>query len=67
MKTCLDCQHLSYSTAQPEYGEYTPGYEASMSCNKNHWCYDGYNDDLRMFRAKLYMARDCQDFVKSTT
>ena len=63
--TCLDCDHMNFTAATPEYSEYTPGYEADMSCNKNHWVYDAYNDDIRRVRVKLYSSRTCDDFKEA--
>lgn len=63
--TCLDCRYLNYRTGDPGYSEYTPGWDVSMSCNKAHWTYDAYNDELPQLRAKLYMARECKDFQVS--
>ncbi len=60
--TCLDCTHLYYSSASPGYSEMTPGYDADMSCNKNHWVFDAFNDNLNELRAKFYTSRSCKDF-----
>ena len=64
MSTCLDCKELCYSTGGPGYSEVTPGWDASLSCNKNYWVYDAFNDELPRLRAKLYSSRTCPDFKK---
>ena len=60
--TCLECAHMSYQAAEPGWSEYTPGWDATIDCMKNHWAYDAFNDNLSSLHVKLYMSRSCDDF-----
>ena len=62
--TCLDCKHISYSSGSPGYSEYTPGWDAELSCIEGVWTYDAFNDELKDVRDKLYTARTCSKFEK---
>lgn len=65
-KTCLECEHLYFSAAEPGYSEYTPGCDAHMSCNKNVWVWDAFDDHVRQLKDKLYAARACEEFKEDT-
>jgi len=62
-KLCWFCQHFYYSTAEPDYSEYTPGSDFHMSCNKSHWDFDAFNTSQEEFGKMLTSARNCPDFV----
>lgn len=61
-RICWECRHISFSEGSPGYSEYTPGYEFSLSCNKDIWSFDQYSDGLKQFREKLQIAATCKKF-----
>ena len=62
MKTCLECKHWYWYSANPGYSELTPGDDASMGCNKNRWLLKMYADERGDVRDKLRTAETCDLF-----
>lgn len=63
-RLCWYCQYFYYSNADPGYSEVTPGWELSMSCNKNHWTFDAYSTSQKEFADMIQTAKKCKDFKK---
>ncbi len=63
---CANCKHFCFATGDYGYSEYTPGWDAAMSCNRKHWKIDMFGDDEREVRRKLRMAETCKDFEAVT-
>lgn len=61
-RNCVDCAHWRYSSGSPGYSEWTPGSDASMSCDKQYWKWDQEIDEERDVKAKLHTAETCADF-----
>jgi len=62
-KLCWFCIHFYYNQASPDYSEYTPGDDFSISCGKNHWDFNAYRTSQEEFGKMLSTARTCPDFV----
>ena len=62
-KTCLNCEHFYYSNAEPGYGEYTPGSDFAMFCNKNKWNFDAYDTRKGQFAEMMATAEICEHFT----
>ena len=62
--TCVFCKHFCFSLGTPDYSDYTPGEDASLSCDKEYWDIRNYEDDCeRKFREALKLAQTCKEFV----
>lgn len=61
-KLCWWCPFFRYSQGTPDYSEYTPGEDFSISCAKNHWNFDQQETSLEQFREILETAQTCKDF-----
>lgn len=59
--TCLDCKFLSFTTGYAGYyaGEHEP---PSLSCAKQVWALDAYEDDQEQFINYLLTAHQCDKF-----
>lgn len=65
---CWSCKHFHFSSGGSGYSEYTPGYEATMSCSENVWdfsfCDGGSQIDLEN---SLKTAERCTKFEQRKT
>jgi len=61
-KICLFCKRFYFSTGDYGYSDMTPGYEATLTCLKNHWDVDNYLDTTTVYREKLLTAKSCKDW-----
>lgn len=59
VRMCLWCRHFSLIEADRGYSSWTPGSDMSMSCDKNVWHYNPYEDGSAAFGAKLATAAEC--------
>jgi len=59
--SCWQCAHLEYTSGQPGYSEYTPGYEGSLSCLRGYW--DADQIDGFQLRDYILKAGDCEEFL----
>jgi len=64
MKTCISCEYWKVSSACGGYSEYTPGWDFSMYCLKNHWTLKLYDDESDTLRKKLETAEYCKDYSR---
>lgn len=60
-RLCLFCEHLYFTSEQPGYSEYTPGYPAHLECLKGYWSFP----DITDFRDTMKMAETCKKFIVS--
>ncbi len=51
-----------YTQADFGWGEYTPGTNFQISCLKNKWQFDTFNDSQEKFGEVLSSAETCPDF-----
>ena len=60
--TCLGCKNFWFTPNERDFSEVTPGSDAAMYCDKDHWEADLYNT----WGADLYLllrtSRKCGDF-----
>lgn len=63
---CWECEHVYYSAATPSYSEVTPGGSMSLSCEKDYWNFDQYDDSVGQLGNKLRTAETCADFLLSS-
>jgi hypothetical protein len=61
--TCWECRHIDFTSGSPGYSEYTPGEDARLACNLNHWSMY----DLDMNNEKIFSAETCADFQRPLT
>lgn len=61
-KCCIDCKNMSVTSAEPDYGEFTPGSSLWFYCSKIHWRLDSYDSGMEDYRKALKMAETCKDF-----
>ena len=61
-KLCYQCENFYISIADCGYSEFTPGTDWGMSCTKNVWNFDPFEDDVNKFRACLETAQRCKKF-----
>ncbi len=59
---CWSCKHFSFSCGDAGYSEYTPGYDAAMSCGKNVWDFHFNNASQADLENTLKTAEDCKKF-----
>jgi hypothetical protein len=64
-RTCILCKHLKFLTGEASYSEYTPGYDAEMSCGKGHWEFDFMYNSENEYRLTLLSAVMCEDFEET--
>lgn len=64
-KLCVFCKHWRLSPGCPGYSEVTPGYDAEIGCDKDHWKEDSLNDfaNEEEFRGAILRANSCKDFT----
>lgn len=62
MKACWWCVDFMYTQADFGWGEYTPGTNFQISCLKNKWQFDTFNDSQEKFGEVLSSAETCPDF-----
>lgn len=62
MKTCILCESIVMHPGDIGYSEMTPGYDASIICNKGKWRVNLYMDSTEVYRAKLLTAENCELF-----
>lgn len=62
MKTCILCKQIAMYSGGHGYSECTPGYDASIRCDKGKWEVDLYMDSTPEYRAKLLSAENCDLF-----
>jgi len=62
MRTCYGCKYFDVTTGAHGYSEYTPGWDWSMNCFKDHWSFDGFEDGTNEFGKKLDTANTCADY-----
>lgn len=62
MKLCIFCKHFVFDNATSGFSELTPGDQASIYCDKNHWELDFYDDNVNAFREKIKKGESCKDF-----
>lgn len=60
--TCWECRLIEFNRAEGGYSEQTPGSDASLSCRKDHWSMDAWDDTEATLRAKIFTAETCADF-----
>jgi len=60
-KICLFCCHFYIDGGSPGYSRYTPGDDASVGCNLDHWILERY-DTSNSYRLKMEKAENCGDF-----
>ncbi len=58
---CVFCKHFYFDMGCPGYSEATPGYGATISCNKNYWEMDNYGS-LEEYREHIIAAKKCKDY-----
>lgn len=62
-KLCVMCQHFYVKPGCCGYSEYTPGYDATIGCLKDHWEMDNYQTTAGQFRAFNRKAETCADYA----
>ena len=62
VRLCWFCREFWWSNASPGYSELTPGFDFSVSCNRDHWRFDSFTTSAEDFRKMLETAKTCPDF-----
>lgn len=63
-RICWLCEYIYFSNGSPGYSDMTPGYDATLSCTKDYWEVNFFDDSLEEFRKKITSAERCADFRK---
>lgn len=63
MKLCLWCKELEFSNAEADWSDVTPGSDASLGCQKNHWDLDFFKDTRETLVANFEKAETCKDWT----
>lgn len=63
-RNCIQCELFEFYLGSPGYGPDTPGTDARIECQKNHWSMDNVDNGgaRRVFRMNILRAVDCSDF-----
>lgn len=61
-RVCWSCTHIHYSRGSEGYSEVTPGWDFELSCSKDYWELNQFEDELQIFRDKITQAEWCTDF-----
>lgn len=62
MKCCITCKNFNFECGKYGYSEYTPVYDAYMSCLKNYWHMNMNIVSEREYRETLLKAETCKNY-----
>ena len=62
MKLCYACKHFHFDPGMPGYSEVTPGYEASMRCEKKVWSLTDMDAGGESLAEYLGKAETCEKY-----
>ena len=63
-RICVQCEHFYFSMGSRAWSEITPGEDAFISCQKDHWSMsnDEGEGSRERFRLNIAKAKTCADF-----
>ncbi len=65
MRSCLECRLFHFSPGQPDYSEWTGGWDPEVRCDAtpSQWNVEMNDETEKGFRLKLLTAETCVEFA----